>query len=288
MTQPIQSTFTNANANANISEIPPKPELTDIELAAPGDLKAIDKAQPEPTLEYNAGHVSLRTHLLWMLALRFIPKCLKAHRIVLKAPLYLWVVKKQDKFYNGKYKGHVVKIQVVVNNQGIPMDVQELLGSRSMMKDLESIAKNWEMLTNEVMEAGIVYVLPSPADIDGIYCIVCRPLRNDHIAYQMNADFFTSRPYTTAMMIEHLHVDCTIRVVNSLEYGLAMAFNCDMHIICHGKQYAIFLFQYSIGLWETYPMALSELVPMFKRCYPVVVLDGKTPIIYHDPLPLPQ
>eukprot|EP00727_Mastigamoeba_balamuthi_P000454 m51a1_g10405 hypothetical protein (67) ;mRNA; f:13528-15230 len=34
--------------------------------------------------------------------------------------------KKQDKFYNGKYKGHVVKIQVVVNNQGIPMDVQGL------------------------------------------------------------------------------------------------------------------------------------------------------------------
>eukprot|EP00727_Mastigamoeba_balamuthi_P011046 m51a1_g6564 hypothetical protein (95) ;mRNA; f:140567-147856 len=32
--------------------------------------------------------------------------------------------KKQDKFYNGKYKGHVVQIQVVVNNQGIPMDVQ--------------------------------------------------------------------------------------------------------------------------------------------------------------------
>eukprot|EP00727_Mastigamoeba_balamuthi_P001404 m51a1_g11260 hypothetical protein (370) ;mRNA; f:14461-26061 len=30
--------------------------------------------------------------------------------------------KKQNKFYNGKYKGHVVKIQVVVNNQGIPMD----------------------------------------------------------------------------------------------------------------------------------------------------------------------
>eukprot|EP00727_Mastigamoeba_balamuthi_P008927 m51a1_g4657 hypothetical protein (92) ;mRNA; r:50313-60205 len=35
--------------------------------------------------------------------------------------------KKQDKFYNGKYKGHVVKIQVVVNNQGIPMDVQGLM-----------------------------------------------------------------------------------------------------------------------------------------------------------------
>eukprot|EP00727_Mastigamoeba_balamuthi_P002279 m51a1_g12048 hypothetical protein (83) ;mRNA; r:1300-4170 len=35
-----------------------------------------------------------------------------------------WPSKKQDKFYNGKYKGHVVKIQVVVNNQGIPMDVQ--------------------------------------------------------------------------------------------------------------------------------------------------------------------
>eukprot|EP00727_Mastigamoeba_balamuthi_P011221 m51a1_g6721 hypothetical protein (77) ;mRNA; r:162616-166632 len=32
--------------------------------------------------------------------------------------------KKQDKLYNGKYKGHVVKIQVVVNNQGIPMNVQ--------------------------------------------------------------------------------------------------------------------------------------------------------------------
>eukprot|EP00727_Mastigamoeba_balamuthi_P010212 m51a1_g5813 hypothetical protein (234) ;mRNA; f:164055-178086 len=35
-----------------------------------------------------------------------------------------WPSKKQDKFYNGKYKGHVVKIQVVVNNQGIPMNVQ--------------------------------------------------------------------------------------------------------------------------------------------------------------------
>eukprot|EP00727_Mastigamoeba_balamuthi_P000437 m51a1_g10390 hypothetical protein (533) ;mRNA; r:28066-46081 len=35
-------------------------------------------------------------------------------------------IKKQDKFYNGKYKGHVVKIQVVINNQGIPMDVQGL------------------------------------------------------------------------------------------------------------------------------------------------------------------
>eukprot|EP00727_Mastigamoeba_balamuthi_P014707 m51a1_g9862 hypothetical protein (534) ;mRNA; r:13848-31180 len=33
--------------------------------------------------------------------------------------------KKQDKFYNGKYKGHMVKIQVV-NNQGIPMDVRGL------------------------------------------------------------------------------------------------------------------------------------------------------------------
>eukprot|EP00727_Mastigamoeba_balamuthi_P011080 m51a1_g6595 hypothetical protein (819) ;mRNA; f:279679-298066 len=32
---------------------------------------------------------------------------------------------KQDKFYNGKYKRHVVKIQVVINNQGIPMDVQD-------------------------------------------------------------------------------------------------------------------------------------------------------------------
>eukprot|EP00727_Mastigamoeba_balamuthi_P000966 m51a1_g10867 putative helicase-like protein (130) ;mRNA; f:2931-15594 len=31
-------------------------------------------------------------------------------------------LKKQNKFYNGKYKGQVVKIQVV-NNQGIPMDV---------------------------------------------------------------------------------------------------------------------------------------------------------------------
>eukprot|EP00727_Mastigamoeba_balamuthi_P011008 m51a1_g653 hypothetical protein (972) ;mRNA; f:207934-218195 len=37
--------------------------------------------------------------------------------------------KKQDKFYNGKYKGHVVKIQVVVNNQGIPMDVQGFIAA---------------------------------------------------------------------------------------------------------------------------------------------------------------
>eukprot|EP00727_Mastigamoeba_balamuthi_P010803 m51a1_g6345 putative glycoside hydrolase family 7 protein (1712) ;mRNA; r:52690-69936 len=34
--------------------------------------------------------------------------------------------KKQNKFYNSEYKGHVFKIQVVVNNQGIPMDVQGL------------------------------------------------------------------------------------------------------------------------------------------------------------------
>eukprot|EP00727_Mastigamoeba_balamuthi_P000421 m51a1_g10376 hypothetical protein (183) ;mRNA; r:3053-7093 len=127
MTEPLQSAFTNANANANISELPLKPDLTDIELAAPDGPKAtIDKGQQEqqPAPEINAGHVSLRTHLFWMLAfvviqtaalannmwfpdtsspnshffvdaaarLRFIPKCLKAHRIVLKAPLYLWVI----------------------------------------------------------------------------------------------------------------------------------------------------------------------------------------------------
>eukprot|EP00727_Mastigamoeba_balamuthi_P005342 m51a1_g14806 hypothetical protein (180) ;mRNA; r:581901-582440 len=149
--------------------------------------------------------------------------------------------------------------------------------------------ENQEMLTmNEVMEVHVAYVPRSPADIDGIYHTLYEPLRNDYIVYQMNADFFVSRPYTTAMMIEHLHIDCTVWVVNSLEFGLATAFNCDTHIVCHGEKYAISLFQYSIGLWETYPMALSELLPTFKRRYPVVVLDGETPIIYHDPLPLPQ
>eukprot|EP00727_Mastigamoeba_balamuthi_P012450 m51a1_g7828 hypothetical protein (196) ;mRNA; r:153367-155521 len=67
--------------------------------------------------------------------------------------------------------------------------------------------ENQEMLTtNEVMEA--------------------------HVAY-MNADFFASRSYTAAMMIEHLHVDCTVQVVNSLEFGLVTAFNRDAHIVHH-------------------------------------------------------
>eukprot|EP00727_Mastigamoeba_balamuthi_P011690 m51a1_g7143 hypothetical protein (252) ;mRNA; r:306549-313435 len=43
------------------------------------------------------------------------------------------ISKKQNKFYNGKYKGHVVKIQVVVNNQGIPMDVQGLFKGFAMI-----------------------------------------------------------------------------------------------------------------------------------------------------------
>lgn len=34
--------------------------------------------------------------------------------------------KNQKKFYNGKYKAHIVKIQVVVNNKGIPMDIRGL------------------------------------------------------------------------------------------------------------------------------------------------------------------
>eukprot|EP00727_Mastigamoeba_balamuthi_P014826 m51a1_g997 hypothetical protein (769) ;mRNA; f:548088-554906 len=40
--------------------------------------------------------------------------------------LTLWHYKKQNKFFNGKYKGHMIKIQKVVNNQGIPMNVYGL------------------------------------------------------------------------------------------------------------------------------------------------------------------
>eukprot|EP00727_Mastigamoeba_balamuthi_P007184 m51a1_g3086 hypothetical protein (619) ;mRNA; r:67416-75468 len=63
--------------------------------------------------------------------------------------------KKQDKFYNGKYKGHVVKIQVVVNNQGIPMDVQGLvehyLGFMSRFNITGKKFKGKKVMSNDLL-----------------------------------------------------------------------------------------------------------------------------------------
>eukprot|EP00727_Mastigamoeba_balamuthi_P001417 m51a1_g11272 hypothetical protein (289) ;mRNA; r:3064-26138 len=63
--------------------------------------------------------------------------------------------KKQDKFYNGKYKGHVVKIQVVVNNQGIPMDVQGLvehyLGFMSRFNIVGKKFKGKKVMSNDLL-----------------------------------------------------------------------------------------------------------------------------------------
>eukprot|EP00727_Mastigamoeba_balamuthi_P010956 m51a1_g6483 hypothetical protein (94) ;mRNA; r:126444-128247 len=63
--------------------------------------------------------------------------------------------KKQDKFYNGKYKGHVVKIQVVVNNQGIPMDVQGLvehyLGFMSRFNIVGKKYKGKKVMSNDLL-----------------------------------------------------------------------------------------------------------------------------------------
>eukprot|EP00727_Mastigamoeba_balamuthi_P014247 m51a1_g9445 putative purine nucleoside phosphorylase (441) ;mRNA; r:462433-479219 len=75
------------------------------------------KSQDNPII---AAKIARQQHLLH-----------KLHKSIAKA---CWG-KKQDKFYNGKYKGHVVKIQVVVNNQGIPMDIQGFAPYESIIMD---------------------------------------------------------------------------------------------------------------------------------------------------------
>eukprot|EP00727_Mastigamoeba_balamuthi_P011251 m51a1_g6749 hypothetical protein (231) ;mRNA; r:3212-17864 len=70
--------------------------------------------------------------------------------------------KKQDKFYNGKYKGHVVKIQVVVNNQGIPMDVQGLvehyLGFMFQFNIVGKKFKGKKVMSNDLLRSAITII----------------------------------------------------------------------------------------------------------------------------------
>eukprot|EP00727_Mastigamoeba_balamuthi_P000970 m51a1_g10870 hypothetical protein (110) ;mRNA; r:28980-39293 len=66
---------------------------------------------------------------------------------------------KKNKFYNGKYKVHVVKIQVVINNQGIPMDVGGLYkGSYKGAIDISRPSKKQDKFYNGKYKGHVVKI----------------------------------------------------------------------------------------------------------------------------------